>query len=260
MLLPLMFLQACERNEIVAPSLANAAVTMDLSTSSDWLVVRRSPSITMENRRTGLWLTIDCTDASADGGWAGLYFARDGRQYEGLYGGARTAFFIPDIGLTQDRLVVRSADSLLFVRMEGQAYSDIATSGKVVVDREPIAFNTAILSEPGSLDIDAEGMYYIMLPRKATSLRISYMNGTMVDSLFITPATRRLLRYYDSTVGVRAHPEGFGDWTLTSDVRRLQVDVPDSSQGQETLFELDFDHAYKDFGQFGVHTTIHIDY
>jgi hypothetical protein len=59
---------------------------------------------------------------------------------------------------------------------------------------------------------------------------------------------------------VDARTDRFGRWAVTTDARILQLDIPDSSSKSETLFELDFDHSYKDAGQKSIHTTVEISF
>lgn len=226
-------------------------VNIAIKPGSKWKLSRDVGNVIATFESLPLSVLIDYTDETTDNRYAGLFITERNLELSGFYGFAKTAFFIPDQAVTQDTITIDVADSSFRVIMKQGNYGQIKETGIAKVDLKPITFDFLIEKNGGTIDLSLFGMYYFMLPKDGTQL-IIYSQPDQIDTLNITLQTARMIRYFDNVDSLTATNKTYGLFKVVTDAKRLQVDVPDVSLRNDILFELDFDHSYKDFGQIEV--------
>jgi len=247
----------CTKEHHPAPEAdTRTAVTISVSAKGQWRVLERDSCVVIALANHQTTVLVDWTDQRSDNRHPGVFLTHKGVSFAGKYGNASAPFFVPDIPETQDSVWVLTTDSSLVLGMQCGTYADIKPSADPQIDALPVVFQ-AVIAGQTDLTLELSGLYYVLLPVSGTTLRISCIGGSAVDTLRVDRPGTRIIRYYDNVTSIRAWTREYGEWQIETDARRLQVDIPASSAGTN-LFELDFDHSYKDRGQRSVRSFVHI--
>ncbi len=231
-------------------------IEINVQPTSIWFLHSTKDVIVLSEKSGDMTITLDWTSVESDGACAGIYIKTGSVPFEGLYGFGRAACFIPDIALTQDYLSISSTDSAVRIIMKGLAYKDIKETGVDSLDKLPITMSAMIQPTAKGFVISLQGMYYILLPKDQAALKFVFGQPTKLDSAYVEQTSPRLIKYFDDTRSVEVSNKNLGRWSILTDASRLQLDIPEPSWTSFTMFELDFDHSYKDFGQMSVSTVV----
>lgn len=191
---------------------------------------------------------VDCDDETADGRYFGISPVLDGTRLEvPMYGGPVFPFFTPDFEAGEIRCVrIESDDTRLLVRFEVGSYRMLDPTGP----DEPVPLEAAFSIESGRFVARASGLYYMMLTKTNTTVRITH---GAEDTRTITESSPEFTETFDDVTSVEVDDSIYGPLSIEALIARLQLQLyDDGSEG----FELDLDHAYKDRGQLSVMATI----
>jgi hypothetical protein len=191
---------------------------------------------------------VDCDDETADGRYFGISPVLDGTRLEvPMYGGPRFPLFTPDFEAGEIRCVrLESDETRLFVRFEVGSYRMLDPSGP----DEPVPLEAAFSIEDGHLVARVSGIYYMMLTKASTTLRIAHGEE---DARTITESSSAFTETFDDVTRIEADDSIYGSLSIEAMIARLQLQLyDDGSEG----FELDLDHSFKDRGQRSVMATV----
>lgn len=197
----------------------------------------------------GLVVEIDCDDETLDGRSYGIAPVIDGLRFEiAMYGGPLFPLFTPDLDAGDVVcLGVESDDTRLLVQLRAGSYQALDPAA---VD-EPVPVDAAFSIEGGRLVARLSGLYYTMLTRADTDLRIAHGGGEAM--LTVTTGSPAFTEYFDDVTSITADDSIYGHLEIEAAIARLQVQLyDDGSEG----FELDLDHTFKERGQASVMSTI----
>jgi len=160
------------------------------------------------------------------------------------------------------------------VRFEGGSYQILDPAGP----DEPLFMEAIFRRQDQQLVVNLYGLYYLLPSQAGTRLEIAAGGeirtrsvepggeaGTsrVLDGSIVIREVRdeesRHLEYFDRVTLVKIDDSRFGRMELETYVERLQVQVNRQPGITMELFELDFDHTFKDRGQRRVMSRLSID-
>lgn len=196
----------------------------------------------------------------------------NGQRLEGHFWGNMTPMLYPILEYktqTVERLTLHLDDEILRARFEGGNYREL----RPAASDEPFFMEIAVSIRDQQLILDLYGLYYILLPMGDASLGVETLTGTHSRSIRrlgdganpvmevreeetllseIPLRGRRHLEYFEAVTGVEVKAVPFPYFSFSTWVQRLQLQVDNSLDPRTMLFELDFDHSFKDRGQKAV--------
>jgi hypothetical protein len=191
-------------------------------------------------------LEVDLDDKTSDGHSAGITPILNGHRLEGrnwkqMFPLISVCF---DAGKIHSTAVHAEKDGLR-VHFATGSYRNLKRKGP----DQPVPLKAWItLDDKGRLQVDLEGLYYLLPSTRDTSMQLGV--GDKKVALTVTTKTPKFTRYFEDVQRVEFKDSRFGAFVLTTDIKRLQIQVYDPTV--EELFELDHDHTYKDRGQMSV--------
>jgi hypothetical protein len=212
------------------------------------IVQSRSTYVATSTSNPRFAVEIDCDDETADGRYFGISPVLDGKRLEiAMYGGPKFPVFTPDFDAGAIRCTrIESDDTKLIVRLEAGSYKALDPAAS----DEPVPLAATFSFEAGHLVATLSGLYYMMLTRTNTTLRITH--GELATRT-ITNSSAAFTEMFDDVTSIAVDDSVYGRLSIQAAIARLQVQLyDDGSQG----FELDLDHAFKDRGQKIVVSTI----
>jgi hypothetical protein len=212
------------------------------------IVQSRSTYVATSTANPSFTIEIDCDDETTDGRYFGVAPVIDGRRLQvSMYGGPTFPILTPDFDAGSIRCTrIESDDARLIVGLEAGTYKALDPAGP----DEPVPLTAAFSIEGGHLVARASGLYYLMLTRASTVLRIAH--GTL-STRMITNSSAAFTETFDDVTSIAVDDSTYGRLSIDAVIARLQVQLyDDGSQG----IELDLDHAFKDRGQISVMSTI----
>ena len=222
-------------------------------------------------------LEIDYDGPEHDEHLVGITPILGGQRLEGAFWGSTAPLIYPQLDPTEhqiERLVVHIEGGALKVGFEGGSYRILDPAGPAA----PL-FMEAIFRRRGDrLVVDLYGLYYLLPSQAGTRLDLaaagehssrtvepgSDEGATRVRSgssviLEVRDEKSRHLEYFDGVTRVEINDQRFGRMELDTWVDRLQVQVNREPGVAIELFELDFDHTFKDRGQRRVMSRLSIE-
>lgn len=215
----------------------------------------------------GLVLEIDCDDEADDGRHPGVAPVFAGQRLEGTFWGSRAPFFYPILVPEEhalERVRVEAGPKGLRVRFEGGSYALLQPAA----GDGPLFAEFVFLVEGVELTTHLDGLYYLLPSQHGTELRISLTGGEEVRRIdrsvgqgttIVRSETTEIARlepsggqhreYFEDVARIELTSPGFGEMILVAWIERLQIQVDRNPDLDSDVFELDFDHAFKDRGQ-----------
>lgn len=231
-----------------------ARLTYSREARSPWRVdIDADANVVVARHDDGPSLVIDYDDQADDRHFVGISPDTGCGPMEGEFWGSRTSLIYPVLDpeehLIEDVTVHAGRDGLE-VRMSGGSYTILDPAA----DDEPLFTDARFTVDGEGLAAELSGLYYIM-PSKhpGTSLILRTESGEELHRSYTmgSPTGRE---YIDDVRQVDVSDGAYGDYRLTTDVERLQIDV--NANPLLDVFELDSDHAFKDLGQRVVTTEL----
>ena len=234
--------------------LQSGAITVTEHPGSAWQVEQEGAEVVARYEGTGLALVIDPTNGSIDGRYSGIYVHLDDSPlFAGRYNGTDSSMFVPDRPwMNQTQVTVEAEGEQLTVEMLEGSLSQIPDSH--YPSDEPFRWRSIWSLEAEGLRVAAAGLYYVLPSKQSCVLSIKGEGGVELGTLNIESDTSPFLRYFEDVRSIEVASSDFGLFTIATDAEILQVEVPRFPDTQ--LFELDFDHSFKDRGQLEVHTEM----
>lgn len=220
---------------------------------SVWSVALEGKDVVARHTDRDVALLIDPTNGASDGRYAGIYVSVDGApRFNGRYNATDCSMFVPDRPFkNQQAVVVHAAGTTLTVTMTEGSLSEM-TDSQFPSD-EPFRWKSTWVLETAGLRLAASGLYYLLPSMDDCKLTLLGEGGATIDELQLTTATAPFLEYFDDVRAIQlASPQG--SFSISSDAQILQVQVP--TYPDTGLFELDFDHSFKEKGQADIHTEV----
>lgn len=221
---------------------------------SGWHVAIEAAEVVARHAAADVALVVDPTNGAADGRYAGVYvFVGGAAQFEGTYNDTHCSMFVPDRPYMnqQDVSVVASGASLVVTMTEG-SLSQMPDS-KFPSD-DPFVWKSSWSLDPGGLRLAASGLYYLLPPKDGCGLKLLGEGGNEIGTVQIESDTAPFLKYFLGVRTIEIASSVAGTISIATDAEKLQVEVP--SYPNTGLFELDFDHSFKDLGQSEVHAEM----
>jgi hypothetical protein len=209
---------------------------------------RRVVVVTLADRPNVVF-EIDYKDRASDPHRIGVTPVLLGHRLEGEFLKERGERTFPLVTPTRDAgkvtytTITNEGDQLL-VRFDGGPYANLRDGGEGETYLEAV-----IDVSDRKVRMDLEGLYYV---RPAVGADLSIATADGVTSITVTEDRPSFLTYIDNATEVVISDAAYGDYRMSTDVSRLQVQW----NGVGTAFELDFDHAYKDLGQENVQSRL----
>ena len=222
-------------------------------------------------------LEIDYDGPADDDHLVGITAILGGRRLEGAFWGSTAPLIYPQLDPEEhqiERLDVHAAGEVLRVRFEGGTYQILDPAGP----EEPL-FTEAIFRRQGQrLVVNLYGLYYLLPSQAGTRLDLTaagelltrtvepggeegaslVLDGSTVVAT-VSDQESLHLEYFDRVTRVEIDDSRFGRMELETYVERLQLQVNRQPGVAIELFELDFDHTFKDHGQRRVMSRLSID-
>jgi hypothetical protein len=222
-------------------------------------------------------LEIDYDGPVDDAHLVGITLILAGLRLEGAFWGSTAPLIYPQLDPEEhqiERLHAHAEAGTLRVRFEGGTYRILDQAGP----DEPL-FMEAIFRRQGErLVVNLYGLYYLLPSQAGTRLDItaggeirtrsvepsgeegtSLVFGGSPAILTVSDDESRHLEYFDRVTRVEIDDSRFGRMELETYVERLQLQVNRQPGVAIELFELDFDHTFKDRGQRRVMSRLSID-
>ncbi len=217
---------------------------------SAWSVALEGKDVVARHADRDVALLIDPTNGASDGRYAGIYVSVDKTpRFNGRYNATDCSMFVPDRPFkNQQAVVVHASGTTLTVTMTEGSLSEM-TDSQFPSD-EPFRWQSTWELETAGLRLAASGLYYLLPSMDDCMLTLLGEGGAPIDELQLTTATAPFLEYFHDVRTIQiASPQG--SFSISSDAQILQVQVP--SYPDTGLFELDFDHSFKEKGQADIH-------
>ena len=252
--------RGAEPVEITLVSQAGSPWTLDVSAETSTVVARHA-------ERPDLALEIDCDDEADDERLSGIAPVLGEERLEGEFWGRKAPFFYPILVPGEhalERVRIEPGGESLRVRFEGGSYALLQPAA----GPDPLWAEMVFALEGDDLIVHLAGLYYLLPSQEGTRLRITSTEGESVrrvdrpaadeptvvrDAVAelgrLDPAGGQHLEYFEEVERVELENPRFGDMELVAWIERLQIQVDRSPGADSDLFELDFDHAFKDRGQ-----------
>ena len=222
-------------------------------------------------------LEIDYDGPADDQHLVGITPILSGRRLEGAFWGSMAPLIYPQLDPEEhqiERLTIETEGDTLRVRFEGGTYRILDPEGP----DEPLFMEALVHQRNDRLEVLLYGLYYLLPSRARTRLEISTAGGastrrvepgddgetTLVhDGSSILSEVKdeasRHLEYFDRVIRVDIDDSRFGRMELETYAERLQIQVNRPPGVIMELFELDFDHTFKDRGQRRVMSRLSIE-
>ena len=218
--------------------------------ASAWHVTLEGTEVVARHTAADLALLIDATSGTTDERYAGIYLTEAGTaRFTGRYNATTCSTFVPDRPyLDQEAVEVLADDATLTVTMTEGSLAEIPDSQ--FESDEPFRWQSSWSLEGDGLHVAAQGLYYLLPSKDSCQLTLRAEDGAELGSLALTLDTEPFLQYFEAvrSIEVVSAAESFA---VTTDAEILQVEIP--SYPDTGLFELDFDHSFKERGQSDVH-------
>jgi hypothetical protein len=221
-------------------------------------------------------LEIDYDGPEDDGHLVGVTLVLAGRRLEGAFWGSTAPLIYPQLDPEEhqiERLSIHSEGAALWVRFEGGSYQILDPAGP----DEPLMMEASFRRQGQQLVVNLYGLYYLLPSLGGTRLELSVagdrltrtvdpgdedgtslvLDGSQVIAT-VSNAESRHLEYFDRVTRVEIDDARFGQMALETSVERLQLQVSRQPGVDMELFELDFDHTFKDRGQRRVMSRLSI--
>jgi hypothetical protein len=161
--------------------------------------------------------------------------------------------FVPDRPhLDQTAVAVTAAGPDLIVEMTEGSLAEM-TDSQFDSD-EPFRWTSTWSIGADGLRLSASGLYYLLVPMDRCDVTAFGEGGVELGSAHIESDTAPLLRYFEDVRSIEIDSLPLGALSVATDAAVLQVQV--TSYPDTSLFELDFDHSFKDRGQIDVHVDL----
>jgi hypothetical protein len=210
---------------------------------------RRRVVLVTVGDRPDVAFEIDYKDRAADTHKIGVTPVLLGHRLEGQFLKKRGERTFPLVTPTRDAgkityTTITNEGDRLQVRFDGGPYANLREGGE-----GETYLDVVIEVSELKVRMDLEGLYYV---RPAVGAELSIDSAAGVTSIAVTEDRPSFLTYIDDATEVVISDSSYGDYRMSTDVSRLQVQW----NGVGTAFELDFDHAYKDLGQENVQSRL----
>ena len=149
-------------------------------------------------------------------------------------------------------VTVVAAGSTLSVEMTEGSLAEMVDSQ--YESDEPFRWTSTWSLGAEGLRLSASGLYYLLVPMEDCDVTAFGEGGVELGSTHIDSDTSPLLRYYEDVRSIEIDSLPLGPLSVATDAAVLQVQV--TSYPDTSLFELDFDHSFKDRGQVDVHVDL----
>ena len=222
-------------------------------------------------------LEIDYDGPTDDDHLVGITPILGGKRLEGEFWGSTAPLVYPQLDPEEhqiERLDVHAEGDVLRVRFEGGTYQILDPAGP----EEPLFMEAVFRRQGQRLVVNLYGLYYLLPSQAGTRLDLTaagelltrtvepggeegaslVLDGSQVVVTVSDPESRHL-EYFDRVTRVEIDDSRFGQMDLETYVERLQVQVNRQPGVAIELFELDFDHTFKDRGQRRVMSRLSID-
>lgn len=215
-----------------------------------WHVTLEGNEVVARHGEAELALLIDPTNGDADGRYAGVYLTEAGTaRFGGRYNATDCSAFVPDRPyVDQEAVEVLAAGATLSVTMTEGSLAEIPDSQ--FESDEPFRWHSTWSLEIDGLHLAAQGLYYLLPSQDSCELTLRAEGGAELGSLALDLETEPFLQYFEAVRSIEV-VSPVDSFTVTTDAAIVQVEVP--SYPDTALFELDFDHSFKEQGQSDVH-------
>ena len=231
-----------------------ATLTYSREARSPWQVeIDTDENLLIAYHDDGPVLVIDYDGPEDDGHRVGISPDLGCGPMEGNFFFAQTSLIYPILHPSKHQIedveLHAGADGLE-VSMSGGSYTILDPDA----DDEPLFMDATFTVEDEALHAHLSGLHYL-LPSKSsgTTLRIHTATGPVLTRT-IAMSSPRLIEYIDDVRVIEVTDGAYGDYSLTTNLDRLQIEV--NPFPVLTVFELDLDHTFKDLGQKVVTTDI----
>ena len=225
---------------------------------------------------TAVALEIDYDGPEDDRHLVGITPILAGQRFEGAFWGSTAPLIYPQLDPEEhqiERLNIHAEGAVLWVRFEGGSYQILDPAGP----EEPLFMEAIFRRQDQHLVVNLYGLYYLLPSLGGTRLELSVagdrltrtiepddeegtslvLDGSQVIATVSKPESRHL-EYFDRVTQVDIDDPRFGRMNLVTFVERLQLQVSRQPGVAMELFELDFDHTFKDRGQRRVMSRLSI--
>lgn len=231
-------------------------ITVVEEPDSHWTVTEAEDDAAVVAWHSGLdvSLLIDASNADDDGRYAGIYVFEGGDpRFTGSYYGSHCSMFVPDRPhVDQTAVTVTAAGVSLAVEMMEGSLSEM--SDAQFPSDEPFRWTSSWSADGPGLRLQSGGLYYLLVPKERCDVTVLGEGGAELGSTHIDSDTSPFLTYFDDVRTIAIASQPLGQLSVSTDAAVLQVEV--TSYPDTSLFELDFDHSFKDRGQLDVRSEL----
>ena len=226
---------------------------------------------------TEVVLEIDYGGPEDDRHLVGITPILAGKRFEGAFWGSTAPLLYPQLDPEEhqiERLDIRAEGAALWVRFVGGSYQILDPAGPA----EPLFMEAIFRRQDDRLVVNLYGLYYLLPSLASTRIELVVagerltrtvepgeqegtslvFDGSQVIAT-VSGAESRHLEYFDHVTRVEIDDSRFGRMILETYVERLQLQVSRQPGVAMELFELDFDHTFKDRGQRRVMSRLSIE-
>ena len=232
----------------------SGSIAVAQESGSAWTVAEESGEVVARHGDLDLALVIDATNADDDHRYAGVYVLESGQpRFTGTYYGSHCSTFVPDRPhLNQTAVAVTAAGPELTIEMTEGSLAEMVDSQ--YESDEPFRWTSIWSIGVDGLGLSANGLYYLLVPMESCDVTVLGEGGAEIGTTHIDSDTAPMLRYFEDVRTIELDSLPLGPLSVATDAAVLQVHV--TSYPDTSLFELDFDHSFKDRGQTDVHVDV----
>lgn len=198
-------------------------------------------------------ILVDGDGLEDDGMSAGVYLGVEGRHFEGLFFGWLVPLFVPARPwMPQSWVTVRAEDSLVQVVFEDHGPPP-GPGEEPYPLWPPFRMELEIhLAQP--LVFHLRGLYSL-LPVGHPMLELQHNNGT--SEVYPVPDAEATRAYWHDLRSIRFTDAQGSQFLVETDAILVQIESLGSGDDPDrSVFEIDFDHSAKEFGQLSIATTV----
>lgn len=232
------------------PTLPQVKMTVSATPSSPWAIeadVKNNKLTILNQQQQGIALDVDCDDHRRDQRYEGITLIVGGKRLEGRFHGSTVSFLSVDHDAGPVfACSAQALDNEVRVRFENGSLRRLSPAAP----DEPLFFEAVFrIDKDRKLAAYLNGLYYLF-PR---------LEGSVVklpgqpDKKF-SKTSKKSIEYFEHVTAFDVIDPMFGTFSFSGLVERLQIQVHEAPNTD--LFELDFDHTFKDRGQRAVSATL----
>lgn len=221
-------------------------MTVSATPSSPWKIeadVKNNKLLIRHQQLSGIALDVDCDDHRRDQRYEGITLIIGGKRLEGrLHGSIVSLLSVDHDAGPVFACSAQALDNEIRVRFENGSLRRLHPAAP----DEPVFFEAVFrIGKDRKLTAYLNGIYYLFPTLDGSVVKLAGQPEKRFSK-----SSKNSIEYFEHVTAFDVVDSAFGEFSFSGLVERLQIQVHNAPA--TNLFELDFDHTYKDRGQRAV--------